>query len=154
MHGKSGWKRRIKSGNKPAERDCITRNDAFNGLPIAQEFFLKPDTSDAWLRDPIGINGAYREYRHLRTHFGCSIICLESRTLLQDVTDPVASHPRWFLLPLEYHDLEKLNRPQLNPEQRQRFTEYAKHKAFVEIAAHHLYIVGLALQESAEILAS
>lgn len=137
-----------------AKEDCSTRSDAFKGLPIAQEFFLKPDDSDALQRDQVGINRAYREYRHLRTHFGYSIVCLESRTLLQDVADQVESRPRWFLFSLEYQELAKLERPQLTLEQRQLFIEFAKHKAFVEIAAHHLYIVGRALTESAEILAS
>lgn len=134
-----------------AKADCSSRTEAFGGLPIAQEFFLKPDAADASLRDPVGMNRAYREYRNLRTHFGCSIVWLESRTLLQDVADDVTPRPRWFLLPLQSCEVGKLKQPQLTQKQRQRFTEFAKPKAFAEIATHHLYIVGCALQESAEV---
>jgi hypothetical protein len=131
--------------------DCRVRDHPFGGLPIAKEFYLSPGTSKASQRDQVGMNRAYREYRDLRTHFGFSIVCLDSRTLLQDVGGRAKSRPRWFLSPLESHKLGELKNPQLTPEQRQQFNEFAKHKAFVEIAAHHLYIVGCTLQESAQV---
>jgi hypothetical protein len=122
----------------------------FKALPIAQEFFLKPDDPDPVLRDPIGINRAYREYRNLRTHRGFQVVSLGHRILVRDLAHPGEALPRWFFMPLEGSDLEGLRKPLLTLQQREQFNYFAKDKSFIELAAHHLYLMGRALQKSVD----
>jgi hypothetical protein len=136
-----------------AETDCRNRQDIFSDLPIAREFFLELDAPDPVKRDPLGINRAYREYRHLRTHFGCPVLRLEARTLVQDIGSGQEPPLRWFFSPLNGPEILELKRKQLTLEQRGHFDDFAKHKTFVELAAPQLYMLGRALQSSAELLA-
>jgi hypothetical protein len=127
----------------------------FESSPLAREFYLTLDAEDPSVRDPVGINRAFRELRNLRVHFGISLVCVDTRLLEYDLANrrkdlPESGAPRWFLLSIEEPSAARLEKPHLSPKHRAIFNEWIRTRSLARVGAHHLWFLGLLIIETAK----
>jgi len=136
----------------------LNRNeDIFSSSAIAQEFFLTSGSPEPGARDPLAINKVYRDLRNLRIHHAQPLIYLQTRVLLPDIS---ASHgqmpegrPRWFLRPLDFSILRRLQCRQMSEAEVTRFNEWIETRPLVTVLFQHLYVLSKAIEETAESMA-
>ena len=75
----------------------------YRGPALAKEFWLAPDAPTWEEHDPVGVARAYREMRIGRTHYGRSVVFVDSPVLDMDLVrgdkSPPQGRGRWFLVP-------------------------------------------------------
>lgn len=128
---------------------------------LGQEAFAKTDDPDPLKRDPLGFNRAFREFRHLRMHYGESIVVAQARVLQEDMVEANwdeqlaerVAPTRWFLRKLVRPVNSPDFKPALKETERKAFNDYCEGRTFAANASQHLFVLGGALEETAGKLA-
>jgi hypothetical protein len=135
--------------------DYVRRGEDPERSALRQEFYLEPGAKEFEKRDPVGINRAYRELRHLRVHHGEGVVELQARFIVADIPPEREEPPvRWFLRSLEEPATRLLDkrggRPLLLPGERADFDEFTRTRTFSRVASQHLYVLGLTILEECQ----
>jgi hypothetical protein len=137
----------------------LDRMRDFKSSAVAREFFLRSDDSDPLFRDPLAMNRAYRDLRNLRVHHAKTIVILDTRVLLDDVTagrgTPLSSgEPRWYLWQISAEDLRLLRRCHLREAELPRFNEWVSSRPLATVLMQHLWVLHGVISDTATYLSS